>query len=117
MFYSDYTDPLDIRYGISAEKIVGKNSNIDLTTYNLIQNFPNPFNPSTEITYQLPSDGNVKLKVYNIMGQEVMTLVNGFKEKGMYSVSFNAGSLTSGVYIYKLETGNYVQVKKMILTK
>jgi hypothetical protein len=92
-------------------------NNDNITEYKLYDNFPNPFNPSTEIYYQIPSDGNVKLKVYNIMGQEVMTLVNGFKEKGMYNVSFNAGSLTSGVYIYKLEAGNYVQVKKMILTK
>ena len=95
----------------------GTNYTAEITEYKLYNNFPNPFNPSTEINYQLPNDGNVKLKVYNIMGQEVMTLVNGFKEKGMYSVSFNAGSLTSGVYIYKLEAGNYVQIKKMILIK
>ncbi len=89
----------------------------EITEYKLYDNFPNPFNPSTEISYQLPNDGNVKLKVYNMMGQEVMTLVNGFKEKGMYSVSFNAGNLPSGIYIYKIESGNYVQIKKMILTK
>jgi len=95
----------------------GNNLNGDITEYKLYENFPNPFNPSTEIYYQLPAGGNVKLKVYNVMGQEVMTLVDGFKEKGMYSVTFNAGSLASGMYIYKLEAGNYTQVKKMILTK
>jgi hypothetical protein len=117
VYDSPYTNSLGIRYGTSSEKIIGSYKDVDVKTYNLLQNFPNPFNPSTEIYYQLPNDGNVKLKVYNIMGQEVMTLVNGFKEKGMYSVSFNAVSFTSGIYIYKLEAGNYVQVKKMILTK
>jgi hypothetical protein len=112
------TASFDADWFISPEKRnFGNNEISAITEYKLYDNFPNPFNPSTEITYQIPNDGNVKLKVYNIMGQEVMTLVNEFKEKGMYSVSFNAGSLTSGVYIYKLEAGNYVQVKKMILTK
>ncbi len=95
----------------------GNNQLASITEYKLYNNFPNPFNPSTEIYYQIPYNGNVKLKVYNMMGQEVMTLVNGFKEKGMYSATFNAGNLASGLYIYKLEAGNYSQVKKMLLTK
>jgi len=103
--------------GETFKQNFGNNNSPEITEYKLYDNFPNPFNPSTEIQYQVPNDGNVKLKVYNIMGQEVMTLVNGFKEKGMYSVSFNAGSLPSGVYIYKIEAGNYTQVKKMLLTK
>jgi hypothetical protein len=115
--YSPYTSSLGIRYGTSAEKMIGGNNRLTSNSYNLSQNYPNPFNPSTEINYQLPSNGNVKLKVYNMMGQEVMTLVNGFKEKGMYSVTFNAGNLASGLYIYKLEAGNFTQVKKMLLTK
>jgi len=105
---------------VGSETFKRNNGNNQITAiaeYKLFDNFPNPFNPSTEIKYQIPVDGNVKLKVYNMMGQEVMTLVNGFKEKGMYSVSFNAGNLASGLYIYKLEAGNYTQVKKMILTK
>ena len=95
----------------------GNNETAAITEYKLYDNFPNPFNPSTEIYYQLPSDGNVKLRVYNLMGQEVMTLVNEFKEKGMYNVTFNAGRLASGMYIYKLEAGSFIQVKKMLLTK
>jgi hypothetical protein len=85
--------------------------------YELLQNYPNPFNPSTEIYYQLPNDGNVKLVVYNLMGEEVKTLVDGFQEKGMHNVKFNAGKLASGMYIYKIEAGSFVQVKKMLLTK
>jgi uncharacterized repeat protein (TIGR02543 family) len=95
----------------------GNNQTAAITEYKLYNNFPNPFNPSTEIYYQLPTDGNVKLKIYNMMGQEIMTLVNEFKEKGMYDITFNAGKLASGMYIYKLEAGSFVQVKKMILTK
>jgi hypothetical protein len=85
--------------------------------YELLQNYPNPFNPSTEIYYQLPNDGNVKLVVSNLMGEEVKTLVDGFQEKGMHNVKFNAGKLASGMYIYKIEAGSFVQVKKMLLTK
>ena len=114
--YSPYTNSLDIRYGTGSEKIIGSN-NLSSDSYKLFQNFPNPFNPSTEIYYQIPTDGNVKLKVYNMLGQEIMTIVNGFKEKGMYSATFNAGNLVSGIYIYKLEAGNFTQVKKMLLTK
>ncbi len=115
--YSPYTNSLDFSYNNWGEKIVGKNNGKNLNSYNLSQNFPNPFNPSTEISYQLPSDGYVKLKAYNMMGQEVMTLVNGFKEKGIHSATFNAGNLASGLYIYKLDADNFTQVKKMLLTK
>ncbi|MDR3665405.1 MAG: T9SS type A sorting domain-containing protein [Ignavibacteriaceae bacterium] len=102
---------------IPSKRNFGNNQTAAITEYKLYDNFPNPFNPSTEIYYQIPNDGNVKLKVYNMMGQEVMTLINGFKEKGMYSITFNASKLASGIYIYKLEAGTFAQVKKMILTK
>ena len=85
------------------------------TTYDLAQNFPNPFNPSTTIRYQLPQDGMVTLKIYDILGSEVATLVNEEKIAGMYEVNFNASSLASGVYIYKIQTGEFTATKKLML--
>jgi len=117
LYYSPYTNSLDIHYGTVAEKVTGKNTSTNSELYYLLQNFPNPFNPSTVISYQISNDENVKLRVYNMMGQEVMTLVDGFMEKGMYSVTFNASNLASGLYIYKLEAGNFIQTRKMLLTK
>ncbi|MDP2038271.1 MAG: T9SS type A sorting domain-containing protein, partial [Ignavibacteria bacterium] len=87
------------------------------TNYELSQNYPNPFNPSTTIKFSLPKDGIVKLSVFNILGQEVGSLVNGFKPAGSYSVSWNAGNLSSGMYFYRLETSNNVITKKMTLVK
>jgi hypothetical protein len=86
-------------------------------TFGLNQNYPNPFNPSTIITYSIPKESQVKLKIYNILGQEVKTLVNDSKAPGKYTVNFNASSLSSGVYFYTLRAGNYFQVKKMMLLK
>ncbi|HSW53546.1 MAG TPA: T9SS type A sorting domain-containing protein [Ignavibacteriaceae bacterium] len=86
-------------------------------TYELSQNYPNPFNPTTTIRYQIPKDGVVTLKVYDILGAEVATLVNEEKVAGKYEVSFNASSLASGVYIYRLNVNEYVNVKKMVLVK
>ncbi len=86
-------------------------------TYELSNNFPNPFNPSTTIRYQIPQDGIVTLKIYDILGSEVATLVNEEKVAGKYEVNFNASSLASGVYIYKIQSGSFVNSKKMILLK
>lgn len=85
--------------------------------YDLEQNFPNPFNPSTTIRYQIPQDGIVTLKIYDILGSEVATLVNEEKLAGKYEVNFNASSLASGVYIYKIQSGSFINSKKMILLK
>jgi hypothetical protein len=85
--------------------------------YALIQNYPNPFNPTTTIRYDLPKETTVKLKVYNILGVEVTTLVNKVMPAGHQSVAFNAVKLASGMYIYRIEAGNFVQVKKMLLIK
>ena len=85
--------------------------------YELDQNYPNPFNPATIISYQIPVSGIVTLKVYDVLGREVKTLVNAFKSQGKYSVSFNANNLSSGVYFYQLESGNYTSIKKMVLLK
>lgn len=93
------------------------NENQIVTTYDLAQNYPNPFNPATVIKYQVPKDGHVTLKVYDILGREVATLIDGFKSQGRYNVTFNAGSLASGVYIYQLRADDFVANKKLILMK
>jgi hypothetical protein len=85
--------------------------------YALSDNYPNPFNPTTVISYQLANDGLVTLKVYDILGKEVKTLVNGYKTAGNYSVSFDASKLSSGVYFYQLRAGNFISTKKMLLLK
>ena len=79
--------------------------------------YPNPFNPSTTIRYQIPQDGIVTLKIYDILGSEVTTLVNEEKLAGKYEVNFNASTLASGVYIYRIQAGDFVSSKKMILLK
>jgi hypothetical protein len=83
----------------------------------LQQNYPNPFNPTTNIKFDLPKATNVQLIIYNSMGQEVKSLVNGFKSAGSYSVDFNASELSSGTYFYKLITSDFVATKKMLLVK
>lgn len=92
-------------------------SNQTAEVYHLEQNYPNPFNPSTLINFTLPASGFVKLKVFNSIGKEVETLVNGNLSSGSYSVNFNASNLSGGVYFYKLETANFSETKKMILVK
>jgi photosystem II stability/assembly factor-like uncharacterized protein len=87
------------------------------TKYALLQNYPNPFNPTTTIEYSIPQNGNVTLKIYNELGEEVRTLENGYKETGSYTVNFNAANLSSGIYYYKLSSGNFSTVKKMIFLK
>lgn len=91
--------------------------NINVTEYDLFQNYPNPFNPVTTIVYQIPKDGLVTLKIYDILGREVKTLVTEVKTKGRYEVTFNAGSLASGLYIYEIKSGSYKASKKMTLIK
>jgi hypothetical protein len=87
------------------------------TQYALSQNYPNPFNPSTVISYSIPKSGLVNIKVFNLLGQEVRTLVNQNQNAGTFQVTFNANSLTSGVYFYSLTVDNFTQVKKMMLLK
>ena len=82
-----------------------------------ITNYPNPFNPTTTINYQIPQNGFVTIKVYDMLGKEVAVLVNENKSAGYYNVNFNASRLTSGVYIYTITANNFVQSKKMLLIK
>ena len=86
-------------------------------TYDLSQNYPNPFNPSTTIKFQIPNAGNVTLKVFDILGREVTTLVDEFKNEGRYEVNFNAGKLASGVYIYTIKSNDFTASKKLMLVK
>jgi hypothetical protein len=88
-----------------------------MTEYAVAQNFPNPFNPATTINYQIPQTGFVTLKIYDILGKEITTLVNEQKNQGRYSVNFDASKLASGVYIYQLRVNDYVSSKKMLLLK
>jgi len=83
----------------------------------LSQNYPNPFNPTTVISYQLPVTNVVTLKVYDILGKEVVSLVNEVKVAGNYKVTFDASRLASGMYFYRLSSGNFYSVKKLVLIK
>ncbi|MEO8512144.1 MAG: T9SS type A sorting domain-containing protein [Ignavibacteria bacterium] len=85
--------------------------------YSLSQNFPNPFNPVTQIKFTLPQGENVKLVVFDILGREVKTLVNEFRNSGVYEVSFDASEFASGVYFYRLDAGEYTATKKMLVIK
>ena len=120
--YSDYTNTLGMEYGTSAEKRIIKNDNT-INDYALMQCYPNPFNPSTEISYNLKEKGFVKLKVYDIRGELVKVLVNETKEAGDYKAEFNGKGLASGVYIYRIEVigqGSntvYSDMKKTIMLK
>ena len=88
-----------------------------VTQFKLTQNYPNPFNPTTMINFSVPKAGNVTLKVYDIQGKEVATLVSGYKTAQSYQVEFDGSSLASGVYFYTLHTDNFTQTKKMVLMK
>jgi hypothetical protein len=85
--------------------------------YSLSQNFPNPFNPTTAISYQLSANSHVKIKVYDLFGREVATLVNENKPAGNYSVKFDGNRLVSGIYFYRMEAGSFSQTKKLLLLK
>ncbi len=87
------------------------------TDYVLSQNYPNPFNPTTKIEYSIPVAGNVSLKIYNTLGQEVATLFNGFQNAGKYVADFDGSKLASGVYLYKLQSNGVSISKKLVLMK
>jgi hypothetical protein len=114
--YSYRLKQVDFDGSFSYSKTVEVDLN-KVFTYSLNQNYPNPFNPSTTINFSLAKAGNVKLTVYNLLGQEVKSLMNGVMEAGNHTVPFDASNLNSGVYLYKIESGNFVQVRKMTLMK
>ncbi len=100
----EYSDVVEVEVSIPA-------------VYSLDQNYPNPFNPSTTIKYSIAEDGFVKLAVYNMLGEEVATIVNTTQKAGKYEVNFNASQLSSGVYVYRIEASNFTSVKKLMLLK
>jgi len=114
-----YDGPSNWRVYFDANNLVTSLSNNGNTpgTYELYQNYPNPFNPVTKINFDIPKSGFVTLKVYDMLGKEVQTLVSRDLTTGSYSVDFDASKLTSGAYFYKLITDRYVGVKKMVLIK
>ena len=85
--------------------------------YSLNQNYPNPFNPSTRISYSIPSQSHISLKLYDVLGREVAILMNKEQPVGNYEVEFDASDLTSGVYFYRIQAGDFVETKKMVLMK
>ncbi|MBN2611006.1 MAG: T9SS type A sorting domain-containing protein, partial [Bacteroidales bacterium] len=94
------------------------NSGKILTSFALAQNYPNPFNPTTRILYVLPSSGFVSLKVYDLIGREIQTLVSEVQAAGTYAIDFNANELTGGIYFYRLQIGGkFIETRKMILIK
>ena len=86
-------------------------------TYKLVQNYPNPFNPTTTIGLGIPENGNIKLSILNILGEEIRVLLNEEKGAGYHSVEFNASDLPSGVYFYRIQAGSFIDTKKMLLLK
>ncbi|MGA7161385.1 MAG: T9SS type A sorting domain-containing protein [Bacteroidota bacterium] len=109
-----HTDEL-VSYGTTG---VHDNAvNLTPKTFSLSQNYPNPFNPSTSIRYQLPEKSYVTLKVFTLLGKEIATLVNKELPAGSYSIEWNAVALSSGVYFYHLQAGNYSETKKLVLLK
>ena len=110
-FYID-----DLSFSGNATSIYNNNSQASLI-FDMKQNYPNPFNPSTTIEYQIPQSSHVSLVVYDVLGNQVVTIVNEVKPAGNYSVNFVAANLASGIYFYKIKAGNYVQTKKLIIVK
>lgn len=96
----------DVRDGISVP-----------TVFKLEQNYPNPFNPSTIIKFAIPERVNVNIKIYDILGGEVTTLINQDMDAGWYELKFDAGNYSSGIFIYRMQAGNYVSTKKMLMVK
>ena len=122
-------DNIDASYSLSKKfafnnviskkqiKEISYKGSLAVTDYALSQNYPNPFNPVTTINYQIPKDGFVSLKVYDILGKEIVTLVNSDKVQGRYTVEFDGSRFASGMYIYKLQSGDFVETRKMMLLK
>ena len=85
--------------------------------FELFQNYPNPFNPATKIRYAVPNRENVRLEIYNVLGQRVAVLVNEVRNPGIYTLDFNASQLATGLYVYRMQAGNFHSIKNMLLTK
>ena len=105
--YGGFTPPISID---------GENARLT-SNFSLYQNYPNPFNPITNINYSLSQSGDVILVIYNLLGEEVFRFVNGIQSAGEYNISWNASNFASGIYFYRLQAGDFVQIRKMLLLK
>lgn len=104
----------DGKYEYSPEVVV----NLEVpTNFSVKQNFPNPFNPTTKIEFTIPTDNNVEIKVFNVLGMEVAILLNEHRQAGIHNIEFNASNLSSGIYFYKVVSGNFSEIKKMVLLR
>jgi PKD repeat protein len=110
-------DETEIEINSGLDNLLLIDENLLPDSYELSQNYPNPFNPTTKIKYQLPVDGNVKIIIFDMLGKEVQTLVNGFEKAGSYELTFNGINLASGIYFYKMQSENFSDLKRMILIK
>ncbi len=102
--------------GANLKKSTGENALVP-KEFGMSQNYPNPFNPTTTINYQLPVQNHVSLKIYDILGNLVKTLVDDEQAPGYYNVTWNASGFASGVYFYRIISGSYVSTKKLLLLK
>ena len=117
-----YVDSVDVELNYAITYLNSINSlndeiNIRPNEIHLFQNYPNPFNPITTIDYQIPKSGFITLKIYDVLGNEIATLIDEKKSKGKHKIMFNGTKLASGIYFYKLTTENFVKTKKMLLVK
>jgi hypothetical protein len=116
--YSDSVWALVFSNGPLAKEVAqNKGSGSEIIKENKMENYPNPFNPSTVINYQIVNPGHVSIKVYNCLGKEIADLVNEEQNAGKYRVSFNVDNLASGIYLYRIVANGYVETKKMVRMK
>jgi hypothetical protein len=122
VYFSENTEmtllPWDYRvYEFGSGIILDQDDKILANEFTLSQNYPNPFNPTTKINYSIPHSGDVQIKVFDILGNEIITLVDEYKIAGVYELTFDADNLPSGVYFYRMVTEGFSQSSKMILLK
>ena len=104
------------KIGIESITSVMDENNVSHDFY-LFQNYPNPFNPSTKIGYSIPNASNVKLIVFDIIGNKIETLIDGFQNQGYHIINFDASRLATGIYFYQLKTNNFISTRKMMIIK
>jgi len=116
-FLTEATEATWYAWTIDDGAVSVEENDITPVEFSLEQNYPNPFNPSTKIKYNIPETENIKLAIYNSVGEEVEVLVNEMMNTGFYEIEFNAATLPSGIYFYQMQAGDFVETKKMVLMK